>query len=71
MWLLLEAITCCSIDSKNRFWEENENLGKNRFCDENDFFFEKERENDTRKMTSCTRKTRNVAFQTLRFQKVR
>lgn len=29
MWLLLEAITCCSIDSKNRFWDENENLGKN------------------------------------------
>ena len=28
MWLLLEAISCCSIDSKNRFWEENENLGK-------------------------------------------
>jgi hypothetical protein len=28
MWLLLEAITCCDIDSKNRFWEENENLGK-------------------------------------------
>ena len=28
MWLLLEAITCCSIDSKNRFWDENENLGK-------------------------------------------
>ena len=26
MWLLLEAITCCSIDSKNRFWDENENL---------------------------------------------
>jgi hypothetical protein len=28
MWLLLEAITCCSIDSKNRFWDQNENLGK-------------------------------------------
>ena len=28
-WLLLEVITCCSIDSKNRF------------CDENDFFFKK------------------------------
>jgi hypothetical protein len=28
MWLLLEAIPCCSIDSKNRFWDENENLGK-------------------------------------------
>ena len=28
MWLLLEAITCCSIDSKNRFWAENDNLGK-------------------------------------------
>ena len=32
---------------------------------------EKIRENDTRKMTSCTRKTSNVAFQTLRFEKVR
>ena len=51
MWLLLEAITCCSIDSKNRFWDENE------------FFFKKVRENVTRKMTSCTRKTSNVAFQ--------
>jgi hypothetical protein len=28
MWLLLEAIICCSIDSKNSFWAENENLGK-------------------------------------------
>jgi hypothetical protein len=30
MWLPLEAIACCSIDSKNRFWDENENenLGK-------------------------------------------
>jgi hypothetical protein len=28
MWLLLETITCCCIDSKNRFWDENENLGK-------------------------------------------
>jgi hypothetical protein len=26
MWLLLEAITFCIIDSKNRFWDENENL---------------------------------------------
>jgi hypothetical protein len=33
MWLLLEAIICCSIDSKNRI------------CDENDFFFEKVRGN--------------------------
>ena len=46
MWLLLEAITCCSIDSKNRFWAENESekiikLVKNRLCDENDFFFKK------------------------------
>ena len=42
-----------------------------RFCDENEFlFFEKVRENDTRKMTSRTRKTSNVAFQTLRFEKV-
>ena len=28
MWLLLEAITCCSIDSKNRFCDENENVLK-------------------------------------------
>jgi hypothetical protein len=28
MWLLLEVITWCSIDSKNRLWAENENLGK-------------------------------------------
>jgi len=49
MWLLLEAITCCSIDSKNRF------------CDENEIFLKKVRENHTRKMTSCTRKTSNVA----------
>jgi len=67
MWLLLEAITCCSIDSKNIFWDENENLEKkiilvkNRFCDENEIFLKKVRENDTRKMTSCTRKTSNVA----------
>jgi hypothetical protein len=29
MWLLLEAIACCSIDSKNRFWDENENENEN------------------------------------------
>jgi hypothetical protein len=28
MWLLLEATTCCSIDSKNRFWAENVKNGK-------------------------------------------
>jgi hypothetical protein len=67
MWLLLEAITCCSIDSKNRLWGRKWKFRKiikpvkNRFCDENEIFFEKVRENDTRKMTSCTRKTSNVA----------
>jgi hypothetical protein len=35
------------------------------------FFSEKVRENDTRKMTSRTRKTSYVAFQTLQFEKVR
>ena len=58
MWLLLEAITCCSIDSKNRFWNENET------------FFEEVQQNDTREMTSCTWKSNNVAFQTLLFEKV-
>jgi hypothetical protein len=40
-------------------------------CDENDFFlfFFEVRENDTRKMTSRTRKTSYVAFQTLQFEK--
>ena len=33
-------------------------------------YFEKLWENDTRKITSCTRKTSNVAFQTLRFEQV-
>jgi len=44
---------------------------KNRFCDENENISKKLRENDTRKMTSCTQKTSNVGFQTLRFEKVR
>ena len=44
---------------------------KNRFCDENENISKKLRENDTRKMTSCTHKTSNVGFQTLRFEKVR
>ena len=35
------------------------------------FFCEKVRENDTRKKTLRTRNTSNVAFQTLRFEKVR
>ena len=40
--------------SKMKIYENNKTA-------ENDWFFLKVRENDTRKMTSCTRKTSNVA----------
>jgi hypothetical protein len=40
------------------------------FANSGKFLFEKVWENDRRKMTSRTQKTSNVAFQTLRFEKV-
>jgi hypothetical protein len=109
LWLLLEAIACCSIGtfcSRNR---SNIKLVKNRFCDENEFVFEKVRENlkmfdnitqvtkyfkrydlnkymkmirgkqVTKYFKRCglkkirennTRKTSNVSFQTLWFEKI-
>jgi phosphoribosylanthranilate isomerase len=77
-------ITCCSIGTFCSKHRSNIKLVKNRFCDENEFVFEKVGESFVQHHTSNegfqtlrfeqvqendTRKTSNEVFQTLRFEK--